>query len=157
MRVFALIILSLFLFSACGKQPIEQFKTISDRTWLFDSPENFVVNITSPGVYKMLIQLRYTQEYSFSNIWVALDEKSPNGKHAAMRINIPLFDITGRPLGSFAGKFYDRNFPDGQMEAQQLTLNFPSKGQYSFSIRHNMRVDKLEGISEIGIRLKEAE
>ena len=157
MRLIVLTIWAALVLSACGKQPMEQFISIPDRTWQFNSPENFDVNITSPGVYKMLIQVRYTQEYSFSNIWVALDEKSPDGKQASMRMNIPLFDISGRPLGSFAGNFYDRSYPDGQMEARQLTLNFPAKGRYSFSIHHNMRIDKLDGISEIGIRLKEAE
>ena len=145
----------IILFSGCGKQPVEKFISIQDRVWEYNSPANFIVNITHPGIYKMKVQLRYSQEYSYSNIWVALNEKGPDGKTANMRMNIPLFDLSGRPYGSYAGKFYDRNYPDGNMETNQLTLNIPQAGLYTFSLQHNMRIDKLDGITEIGIRLKE--
>ena len=143
------------LFSSCGKQPLEQFISIPNRVWEFNSPASFIVNITHPGVYKMQVEVRYSQEYSFSNVWVGLNEKGPDGKTANMRMNIPLFDLSGRPYGSFAGKFYDRNYPDGNMETNQLTLNIPQTGEYRFSFQHNMRIDNLDGIDEIGIRLKE--
>jgi len=145
----------IILFSGCGRQPIEQFINIPDRTWEFNNPAGFVVDITHPGVYKMLVQMRYSQEYSYSNVWVELNEKGPDGKKTGMRMNIPLFDLSGRPYGSFAGKYYDRTYPDAEMETNQLTLNIPQAGQYTFSLQHNMRIDKLDGISEIGIRLKE--
>jgi len=145
------------LFSGCGRQPIEQFATIIDRTWDFNNPASFVLNIAQPGVYKMQVQVRYTQEYSYSNVWVALNEKSPDGKTASMRLNIPLFDLSGNPYGTFAGKFYDRSYPDAGLESKELTLNFPSSGKYEFSLQHNMRIDKLDGIDELGIRLKQAE
>ncbi len=157
MRLVVLSVLAIALLSSCGKQPIEQFHNVADRTWLFNKPENFEVHITNPGTYTMLVQVRYTQEYSFSNIWMSIKEKGPDGKESAMRINVPLFDLSGKPFGSFAGKFYDRSFPDAQLESQDLKLNFPSAGTYSFSLEQNMRVDKLDGISQLGIRLKEVQ
>jgi gliding motility-associated lipoprotein GldH len=143
------------LFTSCGKQPLEQFIRIQDRTWDYNNPVSFAVNITHPGVYKMNIQVRYTQEYSYSNIWVGLSEKGPDGKNSGMRMNIPLFDLSGRPFGSFAGKFYDRSYPDANMETNQLTLNIPQTGPYTFTLQQNMRIDKLDGIAEIGIMLIE--
>jgi gliding motility-associated lipoprotein GldH len=143
------------LFSGCGKQPFEQFISVHDRIWDYNSPVSFSVNITHPGVYKMQVQVRYSQEYTYSNVWIGLNEKGPDGKTSNMRMNIPLFDLSGRPFGSFAGKFYDRNYPDGEMETNQLTLNIPQTGAYTFSLQHNMRIDKLDGIAEIGIRLTE--
>lgn len=155
LRLVVLSVITMALLSSCGRQPIEQFHNVADRTWLFNKPENFEVNIPSPGTYSMLVQVRYTQEYSFSNIWVELNEKSPDGKKDSMRLNIPLFDLSGSPVGSFAGKFYDRSFPDAQIEGKELKLNFPSAGKYIFSLEHNMRIDKLDGISQLGIRLKQ--
>jgi len=155
MRNILVLIGIALLASSCGKQPIVQYFNVPDRIWAFQKPVDFVVNIAKPGYYQTQVRVRYTQEYSYSNIWVVLDEKRPDGKKAGMRFNIPLFDLSGSPFGSFAGKFYDRNYPDSSVEGKPLILNFPLAGQYTFSIQHNMRIDKLDGIAEIGIKLKE--
>jgi|SRR6185437_62216 len=152
---FVLIGIALFA-GSCGRQPVENRVRLENRTWTFQKPADFVINITTPSVYHMQVQIRYTQEYSFSNVWVAVNEKSPDGKTTGVKLNIPLFDLAGKPYGSFAGKFFDRIYPDAEMESKQLTLNFPKAGQYEFSLQQNMRLDRLDGIDEVGIRLKAA-
>ena len=154
MRRFILFIGILLVLSGCGRQPYEKFTEIQDRVWSYNQPKSFIVNIDKPGSYRLFLQLRYTQEYTYSNIWVGLSENKPEGKTETVRFNIPLFDAQGKPYGSFAGKFFDRNYPDADIDARLLPLDFIKAGQYTLTLQHNMRPDRLDGISEVGIRLK---
>jgi gliding motility-associated lipoprotein GldH len=152
---YLFILCGLALFGSCGRQPIEKFDAIDKMVWDYNTPQKFVVDIKEPGTYRVILQLRYNQEYDFSNIWVGLTETKPDGSSEKARFNIPLFDVHGRPYGSFAGRFYDRSYPDGQVDSQDmLSLDFPKPGKYTLSLQHNMRNDNLAGISEVGIRLK---
>jgi gliding motility-associated lipoprotein GldH len=154
MRKLLAICLLCFLAASCGRQPIQKFETVDQMTWQYKNPYRFTVAIKQPGAYRLYLQLRYTQEYNFSNIWVGLMKKDPDGKEEKTRFNIPLFDVQGRPYGSFAGKFFDRSFPDAEVDGQKLTLNFDKPGQYTLTLQHNMRADNLKGLREVGIRLQ---
>ena len=140
--------------SSCGRQPIEKFEKIENNTWTYNAVRQFLVNIKDPGNYKLQVQLRYNQDYTYNNIWVGLTEKKPDGTEEKTRFNIPLFDVQGKPYGSFAGRFFDRSYPDAEVDGKKLTLSFPKAGQYTITLQHNMRSDALTGISETGIRLK---
>jgi len=140
---------------SCGVQPIEKFDKIKDMTWKVNEPSQFTIDIKDTGRYLALIQLRYTQNYSFSNIWVGLNEKKPDGKEEKTRFNIPLFDLSGRPFGASTGKLFDRGYPDDNIEGKDigLTFQFPKPGPYVLTLTQQMRPDELPGIAETGIRL----
>jgi len=142
------------VFSSCGRQPYQKFEKVDNKIWNYTSPQPFVVEIKDPGSYRLHVQLRYSQDYPYSNIWVGLTEKKPDNSEEKIRLNIPLFDVQGKPYGSFAGKFFDRSYPDAEVDGKDLTLSFSKAGQYTLTLQHNMRIDALAGISEIGIRLK---
>jgi gliding motility-associated lipoprotein GldH len=152
LRIFTSMILILLL-SGCGKQPVEKYAQISGRVWTVNDSQKFTVNIKEPGEYRLYIQIRYSQDYNFSNLWIGLTKKDLAGKVEKARFNIPLFDVHGRPYGSFAGKFFDRSYPDAEVDGQKLTLKFDAAGNYDLSIRQLMRVDALYGLDEVGIRL----
>jgi gliding motility-associated lipoprotein GldH len=149
-----LTIIGLLLITAgCGKQPFEKFERVEGRVWKYSDPHLFKVAIKEPGEYRLYIQMRYTQEYNYSNIWVGLTKKDPEGKIEKARFNIPLYDVHGKPYGSFAGKFFDRSYPDAEVDGQKLSLNFDKTGTYDIIIQHNMRMDDLNGIEEVGLRI----
>src|ERR1043166_1672210 len=145
MKRYLLVLAAGLALGSCGRQPMEKFQKVDNMVWSYKAPSQFDVDIKEAGNYKMIVQVRYNADYMYSNVWIGLTEKKPDGTEEKTRFNIPLFDITGRPYGSFAGKFFDRNYPDAELDGKELTLSFPKPGKYTLTLQHNMRQEDLIG------------
>ena len=139
-------ILALFC-SSCSSRVHNEYQAVKGEGWSYHDPKKFVIDISSEGDYSLALSIRHTDAYSYSNIWVSLETEGPSKRPQTERFNLTLADITGRWLGEGPGKLYDNRF----LMKDRLHM---VAGTYTFTLQHDMRPEELEGVKEVGIRLK---
>jgi gliding motility-associated lipoprotein GldH len=127
---------------------------VADCRWNKDTSLKFNIPVEDTvSLFSLFINLRNKTDYSFQNLYLFLNIKSPNGNTTTDTLNFILAYDDGNWTGS-GGLFakYREN-----MFLYRKYIQFPEKGNYSVNIRHGMRKDDLEGISSIGLTLNYSE
>src|SRR5699024_8200802 len=152
--------LSLFglilLVSSCDQNRVfDQYKSLPNQ-WDRDSVITFKVkDLDSLQAYDLFINIRNTNDYRYSNLYLITAINFPNGKVIKDTLE------------------YKMAYPDGQWMGVGFTeskasklwykkeVYFDEKGTYSFNIRQAMRklgeiegIRKLDGITEVGLRIE---
>jgi len=149
-KIFGLLSIVLFsVFSSCSNGLVfEQSQEIPDAIWDMNQPVNFEFDINDTvSLHNFYVTLRNQEKYSFSNIFLFVSLEFPNGKLNIDTLNCPLADVEGKWYGSGLGDLYDNRIIFKERR------KFPMMGHYRVSIQQAMRVDKLEGIADVGFRL----
>lgn len=140
----------LLLLSGCNSHRFfEENKSIPNDTWNSSDKVSFHVTMNDvKSSYSFYINLRNTGEYPYSNLFIFLSTRLPNGNIAVDTIECTLADNMGNWLGSGITdvKFNRLLFHKG--------VRFPQPGVYVFEMEQAMRTKELKGISEVGIRLE---
>jgi len=142
--------LSVFLFQSCDRNRYYEENTeVSDNKWFYQDAKEFKVSVNDTlSLYNFYLNIRNTNEYPYANLYVFVETTFPNSEMANDTIELQLADLKGKWLGSGKGKYKYNNF------ILREAMKFGSSGDYIFKIRQGMRVDTLEGISDVGIRLE---
>lgn len=145
-----LIIPLLVLFSSCDPNRIyEKNIRINPNGWpagtdiLFEVPV-----IDSLELCNFYINLRHTESYKFSNLYLFINSYFPGGSYARDTIELILADHTGKWYGKGFGKIKEY-----QVMIRQGVI-FPISGNYKISIEQGMRENNLQGVEDIGIRIE---
>ncbi|MBR4562359.1 MAG: gliding motility lipoprotein GldH [Bacteroidales bacterium] len=144
----ALLFIGLFL-SACTSSNFNMRAVIPEAEWdqnyhiAFDVP----VDDTISG-YVFGIGLRHLENYRYSNLFVFLHTRMPNGNVTHDTIECTLATPEGRWIGKSSGSMRDLLVPLNE------NLCFPLSGTYHFEIEQAMREPKLKGISDIGLYIE---
>lgn len=147
MRSFLFFCIIALFCSSCGRSVYNEYKEVKGEGWSFTDAKQFAFDIEQEGDYNLALNIRNTDNYPYSNIWVNLQTVGPSKRPATERFNLTMADVTGRWLGEGPGKLHDNRF----LVKDRMHL---VPGSYTFTLQHDMRPDVLEGIKEIGIRLK---
>lgn len=127
----------------------EQNIEIDAEKWAYQDSKKFIVEMNDTiSSFNFYINLRNTNDYPFSNLYVFIETVFPDSVMAVDTIELQLADIEGRWLGTGNGKYKYNNF------ILRKAMRFVQKGNYVFGIKHGMREDTLYGISDVGIRLE---
>ncbi len=146
----------IFLFAtSCHEGPFfDEVQKIPDRDWDASTPVSFVVQVNdTTTAYDLLILLRNTNQYSYSNFWMFIETTAPSGVSLRDTFEIQLADADGRWLGKGLGSVNTLLVP------YKVNIRFPYRGIYTFKMVQAMRdEDKLgnrrvKGISDIGLRI----
>ncbi|MCP4553172.1 MAG: gliding motility lipoprotein GldH [Bacteroidetes bacterium] len=122
-------------------------KTIS-QPWDNSETVNFELEITDTlAYYKMNLILRNTTDYKYSNLFLFVNTRFPDGHKSRDTLEFVLADINGKWLGKGSGKIKDNNISVRQ------GLVFPRTGIYNFEFEQAMRTTSLYGIIDIGLQL----
>jgi len=127
----------------------DEYANIPDEKWDRTKPVQFsflIQDTVQPN--DLYINIRNTTAYRFSNIYLFLHTRFPNGKTAKDTIEC----ILATHEGKWIGKGYS-----GIKENKILLrkgIKFQMPGEYSLTIEQAMRMDVLEGISDIGISIQ---
>lgn len=134
---------------SCDNQAIyEKNQAISNRSWSYDEKPGFDVHIDdNKAKYNVFINLRHSNEYDFSNIFVLLHQKGNKLIDTAYRKEITLAQPDGRWLGNSAGSLYEIQY------LAKENFIFPDTGIYTFNIEQNMRENPLKYIVDVGIKV----
>lgn len=152
MRKFSHFFLLMALpFISCDKNRVyEKNIEITDyiNGWKSSDQKKFEFELTDTTVlYNLYINVRHAEVYPYSNLWLMLNTKFPDGKENSQRIEIPLADQDGNWFGDGMGDIWDYKYP--------LTpFYIKTPGNYSITLVHDMRMDPLPGVMDIGVRIE---
>ena len=147
--IVTLIIGLMLVFTACTSESFNKRTVIPEAEWdqnyhvAFDVPIN---DTLSP--YRFGIGLRHLENYRYSNLFVFLHTRMPNGNVTHDTIECTLATPEGRWIGKSSGSMRDLLIPLNE------NLLFPLTGTYHFEIEQAMREPVLKGISDIGLYIE---
>ncbi|SEN23203.1 gliding motility-associated lipoprotein GldH [Mucilaginibacter gossypiicola] len=125
---------------------------IADHNWSYVNRANFDVKINDEKVaYNQYLNLRVTGNYKYSNIFVLVNQISPDKKAHTTRFEVKLANPDGEWLGKGSGNLYSYQV------LLRKDYHFPAKGIYRFQIEQNMRDNPLHEISDVGLRVEKAQ
>lgn len=151
-----------FLITSCDSKAVyDVYKSVPSQ-WHKDSIASF--NFKSPDTinnYNLYVNLRNTNDYRFSNLFLLVELNYPNGKVIKDTLEYKMAAPNGELLGTgFSdikeNKLWYRGYKD--------SFKFNEEGDYTVNIQHAMRnngdvkgVEYLEGITDIGFRVEQAQ
>jgi len=145
LSVFLLIIGGIV--SCSHKEIFFEYHSFAKAEWSRDNPAVFNVKIDDNSKpYNVSVEIRNNNDYPFSNIWLFIDYKAPDGNHRTDTLGADLADIYGKWYGKGLS-LYNLSIP------YETFVLFPDTGDYVYSIRQGMREDLLKGISDIGLKV----
>jgi len=158
---FLLAISCLFLNISCDSKAVyDTYKTLPNE-WHKDSVTRFSFKAPDTLVnYNLYVNLRNTNEYRYSNLFLIVELNYPNGKVVKDTLEYKMAAPNGELLGAgFSdvkeNKLWFRGFKE--------KFQFSEEGEYNVNIQHAMRkngevkgITDLKGITEVGFRVEKA-
>jgi gliding motility-associated lipoprotein GldH len=101
--------------------------------------------------YNLYFNMRHTDTYYYSNMYVFFHTTMPNGKISTDTVEFQLADpTTGQWLGKGQSTIHDCQM------CFRRGMRFPVAGHYSLSIEQAMRMEQLPGVVDAGLRIERA-
>lgn len=150
----AFISLLVFSCSAPRMDTFEKNRDISGQEWHVKDLPSFEVEISAADTafqYNMYVNVRHTDAYPYSNLWLIIHTYAPGDSTADVRrVELPLQDTDGKWLGNGLDDIFEHRIP-----IQQNAI-FSRPGKYRFTFEQNMRQDPLTDIMSVGLRIEKA-
>lgn len=159
---------SLFIFLSCcaffcscdSNRIYDEYKSVPNQ-WHKDSIISFnVIPPDSTNNYNLFVNLRNTNEYKYSNLFLIVEMDYPNGKIVKDTLEYKMADPSGKFLGT---GFTDVKENKLWYKGHEKPFVFSEMGEYKIQIQHAMRqngqvngIENLEGITDIGFRIEMA-
>lgn len=142
--------LVLLLLGACTKpQVLDTNQAIDNNEWHYKDAIKEDFKITdSLKRYNLDFKFRNTSSYPFANLYVIMRLKGPR-LNKQLRYQFQVTDTKGRWLGKGSGDRFQLILPLYQ------NFKFPDTGKFSIEVEQNMKNNPLQGVSDIGISIKE--
>lgn len=158
---FLLVISVLCLNLSCDSKAVyDTYKTLPNE-WHKDSITKFTFKAPdTTDNYNLYVNLRNTNVYKFSNLFLIVELNYPNGKAVKDTLEYKMAAPNGELLGTgFSdvkeNKLWFRGFKN--------KFQFTEEGEYNINIQHAMRkngevngITNLKGITEVGFRVEKA-
>jgi gliding motility-associated lipoprotein GldH len=147
------IVIVVLLLSACKNNTIfSKYETFTENEWAAKNKVTFKVPVTdSVNLHNIYIMVRHAESYPYSNIFLFVSTKYPNGKTLSDTMELILANQKGQWLGDGAGDIYDYKVP------VKKNIRFAQSGTYEFSFEQGMRVDPLPLIMDLGFEIEKSE
>ena len=147
--LIGLMTLLITVFTACTSESFNKRTVIPEAEWRQEDKIAFDVDINDTlSSYMFGIGLRHLENYRYSNLFVFLHTRMPNGNLTHDTIECTLATPEGRWIGKSSGSMRDILVPLNE------NLLFPLSGTYHFEIEQAMREPALKGISDIGLYIE---
>ncbi|PQJ77142.1 gliding motility lipoprotein GldH [Polaribacter glomeratus] len=155
-RGFGFLILFLFLVSCNDKIEFTQYKSVSSSSWQANKNISFEFDVVDTILPKdLFINIRNTNAYPFSNLYVITELNFPNGNKIVDTLQYEMTDETG----AFLGKGF-AEIKENKLYYKEQKV-FPKSGKYLLNIRHAMRkngavnvIPFLEGVQDVGLSIE---
>jgi gliding motility-associated lipoprotein GldH len=145
-------IVMLFVSSCDNNKVLDNYKAIPTSGWERDSLVNFDIDITNTvQKYNLYLNVRNKPSYNYSNLWLFVDIKEPDGAVSKDTVEI----ILAEPDGKWLGEGF--NGLKTHVNIFKSYFTFDKTGVYSIKIQQGMRENNLKGINDIGFRVEKTE
>jgi gliding motility-associated lipoprotein GldH len=139
-----------FSMNSCDSNAVfDDYQSFDEAKWNKDNIVSFDLKLddtlTSNNIY---INIRNTVDYPFSNLYLFSKVYFPNGKVVVDTLEYEMTDDMGEWLGDGVGELKDN------LLFYKKDVVFYEKGEYKITLRHGMRVDDLEGVKDLGVRIE---
>lgn len=153
-KYYCLIIVLLSLVSCDSKRLYENNLPIENDIWNINQVLEFDYNcVDTISETKLMVNVRHTSTYPFSNLWLFVSTTNPNGIQKKDTLECVLSEKNGKWLGDGLGDIWD-------IQCQFKTMQFKEDGIYNFRIEQAMRhgdlakIEMLPGVMEVGLRIE---
>jgi gliding motility-associated lipoprotein GldH len=147
LKLFIFISLILGIISCSHREVFFNYHSFAGAEWNRDDSAVFNVKIDDNSqLYNVSFELRHNADYPFSNIWLFVDYKLPDGSSRTDTIGADVADIYGKWYGK-GMSLYNLSIP------YETSVLFSDTGTYIYSVRQGMRDNPLKGISDIGLKV----
>jgi gliding motility-associated lipoprotein GldH len=131
------------------KKVYEEIYSIPSDGWQASKPLKWDMPVTDISKsYDILLHVRNTGQYAYSNLWLFIETKSPKGNSLRDTLEIVLADDQGRWLGEGISNINHLLVP------YKENILFPLIGIYQVTITQAMREEDLKNILDIGVCLQ---
>lgn len=150
------LVLMLIVLGACSSDRIADYQTIENGLWAQDRTIEFELPLMdSLSPHQVLLSVRNTNDYPFSNLFLLVKMTDPEGYAVVDTLEYRMAASDGTWLGVGSGNIKDN------LLAYKEAVVFDKTGPYQLSIQHALRnngqvrgVSQLEGIVELGYQIK---
>lgn len=151
MKKIVIILLATISLTACKNNVLyKEYSTTENLEWNKSDVKTFTYNNTDDSSkVDVYFGVRYAQGFQFNALFVNLIEKTPVGNFN-YPLSIQIRDEKGANIGDGSGDIWDIEIP----VKQNVTL---AKGTYTFVATHNMPVNKVHMVMEVGCIIKKTD
>ena len=134
------------LLVSCSDTPFfEKSYSFPKNEWHEDVKPMFKVVITdTTQYYDFVITLRTTTDYAFSNAWIYLNTKTPDGQSAREPFEIKIANSDGSWVGNKSGTVVEN-----YLSFRRKKL--PKKGTYYFTLEQAVTQKTLHEVLDVGL------
>lgn len=148
----SILILISFLCSCDSNRVFEDNTDIPDYSWDVKNKVSFDVDIPdTTSMYNLYVNVRNASHYPYANLYIFATITFPNGKTRKDTVECILADENGQWKGDGAGDIWDNQIP------WMKKIKFPLSGKYKFEYEHDMRMEQVPFIMDVGLRVEKAE
>lgn len=149
-RSLQIIFLSLSLVACSETGLYEKVYFMKDNVWSADQQPAFVFEVKdTASSYQVYFIIRHTDAYEYNNVWISLKSQLPGDSITRKE----RFDITLADQKKWLGTGMDDIF-DHRVLLYRQPVKFSKMGEYHVAIAHDMRVEPLEHIFNVGLRIE---
>jgi gliding motility-associated lipoprotein GldH len=140
----------LALLSSCGRNIVySKYQTFENKEWHAKDKVTFDLDMQDiQNLHDISLMVRHADSYPYSNLYLFLTTKYPDGKVTLDTLECILANEKGEWMGDGAGDIFDITIPLKQ------STRFPLAGKYSFTFEQAMRTDPLPMIMDFGFEIK---
>ena len=152
-NILLVAVMSIFLYACDGNKVYEEYIEVDSANWKKENIANFSFNIKDTvTAHNLYLNVRNTGDYPFSNLYMFVRIKGPDGNFNIDTVNCVLADSRGKWLGNGIGDLWDLRIP------YIGGFKFTQKGEYNVSFEQAMRVEHgLKGVTDVGLRVEKSE
>lgn len=149
MRLLLSVLSILFIISCDNNKVYDDYVNIPDSTWEKDNVIKFKIHLEdSLSRNQVYIKIRNNIDYPYSNLFLFSKVNFPDGRVLIDTLEYEMSDTEGVWLGDGISSLKDN------LLYFKKDVTFYEKGNYVISLQHGMRIDNLEGIQDVGIRIE---
>ncbi len=139
----------LLLEVSCEKAPyFQQSLEIPQSQWKYDDLKDFSIDITDiDQYYDLVLDVNHATDYSYENIYVKIHTTFPSGEEVSDEVSFQLADDLDQWEGTCKNEICNVSI------LLRNRIYFDEVGIHKISIEQFNRVDPLEGINKLTMKL----
>lgn len=152
LKIAVLFCVMIFLLSSCNNNVVySKYEKFDNNEWHAKDKVVFDLDITDTlTLNDISLMVRHADAYPFSNLYLFVTTKYPDGKVISDTMEVVLADSKGKWQGSGAGDIFDFKVPI------KKNVRFPLSGKYQFTFEQGMRPDPLPLIMDFGFEIEKS-